>query len=72
MLNENTMITVLIVGQIKLTQYKMNQYFPKPYKYFGGDINYKVDLSNYATKTDFKMPQELLFLNQQQNLVQLI
>ena len=31
---------------------KMSQYFPKPYKPFGGDINVKVDLSNYATKTD--------------------
>ena len=29
----------------------MNQYFPKPYKPFGGDINVRVDLSNYATKT---------------------
>ena len=26
----------------------------KPYKPFGGDINVKVDLSNYATKTDIK------------------
>ena len=32
----------------------MNQYFPKPYEPFGGDINVKVDLSNYATKTDLK------------------
>ena len=32
----------------------MSQYFPKPYKPFGGDINVKVDLSNYATKTDLK------------------
>ena len=32
----------------------MNQYFPKPYEPFGGDINVKVDLSNYATKTDMK------------------
>ena len=30
----------------------MIQYFPKPYEPFGGDINVKVDLSNYATKTD--------------------
>ena len=30
----------------------MSQYFPKPYEPFGGDINVKVDLSNYATKTD--------------------
>ena len=34
--------------------YKMSQYFPKPYEPFGGDINVKVDLSNYATKTDIK------------------
>ena len=32
----------------------MNQYFPKPFRSFGGNINVKVDLSNYATKTDFK------------------
>ena len=32
----------------------MSQHFPKPYEPFGGDINVKVDLSNYATKTDLK------------------
>ena len=32
----------------------MSQYFPKPYESFGGDINVKFDLSNYATKTDLK------------------
>ena len=32
----------------------MSQYFPKPYEAFGGDINVKVDLSNYTTKTDLK------------------
>ena len=32
----------------------MNQYFPKPYEPFGGDINVKVVLSNYATKTDIR------------------
>ena len=32
----------------------MSQYFPKPYEPFGGDINVKVDLSNFATKTDLK------------------
>ena len=36
------------------SSYKMSQYFPKPYEPFGGDINVKVDLSNYATKTDIK------------------
>ena len=32
----------------------MSHYFPKLYKPFGGDINVKVDLSNYATKSDLK------------------
>ena len=32
----------------------MGQYFPKSYEPFGGDINVKVDLSNYATKADIK------------------
>ena len=32
----------------------MSQYFPKPYEPFGGDINVKVGLSNYATKSDIK------------------
>ena len=32
----------------------MSQYFPKPYEPFGGDINVKVDLSNYATKANIK------------------
>ena len=31
---------------------QMSQYSPKPYEPFGGDINAKVDLSNYAIKTD--------------------
>ena len=30
----------------------MNRYFPKPYELFSGNINVKVDLSNYATKAD--------------------
>ena len=32
----------------------MSQYFPKPYEPIGGEINVKIDLSNYATKTDLK------------------
>ena len=32
----------------------MSQYFPKSYRAFGGNINIKVDLSNYATKIDTK------------------
>ena len=34
---------------------KMSQYFPKSYEPFGGDVNVKVDLSNYATKADLEM-----------------
>ena len=32
----------------------MKQHFSKPYEPFGGDIDFKVDLSNYATKADIK------------------
>ena len=32
----------------------MGQYFPKLFRNFWGNINVKVDLSNYATKTDLK------------------
>ena len=36
--------------------------FSKPYEPFGGDVNVKVDVSNYATKTDLKKQQELIRL----------
>ena len=32
----------------------MSQYFPKRFRSFGGNINVKVDISNYATKADLK------------------
>ena len=32
----------------------MSQYFPKPFEPFGGDINAKIYLSNYAAKADIK------------------
>ena len=54
MSNGKVMIVHLIAGLIKMTLYKMSQYFPKLYEPFDGDINVKVDLSNYATKTDIK------------------
>ena len=44
-------IILLIAGLMKKTLYKMNQYFPKPYEPFEGEINVKVDLK---TKTDLK------------------
>ena len=33
----------------------MSQYFPKQYEPFSGDINIRVDLSDYATKTESKI-----------------
>ena len=56
MSNGKDMIIHSIAGLIKKpSKYlKMSQYFPKPYEPFRGDINVKVDLSNYATKTDLK------------------
>ena len=32
----------------------MSQYFPLPFRSFRENINVKVDISNYATKTDIK------------------
>ena len=40
----------------------MSQYFPKTYEPFGGDINVKVDLSNYATEADLKDDANTLIL----------
>ena len=33
---------------------KLSKYLTKPYEPFGGEINIKVVLSNYATKIDVK------------------
>ena len=33
---------------------RISQYFPKPFRSFGENINVKVDLYNYATKADIK------------------
>ena len=59
MLNGNVMIIHLIVGLIKkylvwLYHIKISQNFPKLFRSFGGNINVKADLSNYATKADIK------------------
>ena len=54
MLNGKVITVDLIAGLIKKILFKMSQYFSKPYEPFGGDINVKLDLSNYATKTDIK------------------
>ena len=39
---------------MKFLRIKMSEYFPKLFRSFGRNINVKVDLSNYATKTDLK------------------
>ena len=58
MSNGKGMIIILIVGLIKRSNckqhIKMSHYFPKPSRNFGGNINVKVNLSNYATKTYLK------------------
>ena len=54
MSNGKDMTIHLIVGLKKRPFIKMTQYFPKPFRWFGCNINVKVDLSNYATKTDLK------------------
>ena len=41
MSNGKVMIIHLIVRLIKKPLYKMSQYFPKPYRTFGGDINFQ-------------------------------
>ena len=38
----------------------MSKKFPKSFRTFGKNINDKVDLSNYATKTDIKSISEVL------------
>ena len=61
MSNGKDMTINLIVGLIKNTLneiplcIKMSQYFPKPFRSFGGNVNVKVNLSNYATKTDLNI-----------------
>ena len=57
--NWKDVIIHLTVRLIKNTFYKMSQCFPKPYRSFGGNINVKVDLSNYATKPESKEAREI-------------
>ena len=53
------MVTHSIAGLIEkifnaIPLYRNESIFPKPYEPWGGDINVKVDLSNYITKINFK------------------
>ena len=54
MSNKRVMVIYLIFGLIKKTLHKISQHFSKQYEPVGGGINVKVDLSNYATKTDLR------------------
>ena len=63
MSNGTVMINPLIVGLIKKYCIKMSQYFPKPYRSFGGNVKVELDLSSYPTKADLKNQQELMHLN---------
>ena len=59
MSNGKDTIIHLIVGLkkrpwMKFCHINVTQYFPKPIISFGGNISVKVDLSNYAIKTDQK------------------
>ena len=54
MSNGKAMIILLIVGSVKKTLYRLSQYFPKPINRFGGNVKVDLDLSNYATETDWK------------------
>ena len=60
MSNGKVMIGHLIAGLIKKIKLnsiyfiRTSQYLLKRYEPFGGDINVRVDLPNYATETDIK------------------
>ena len=45
---------LLITTSLQFHCIKISQYFRKPYQPFGGDINVKADLSNYALKADIQ------------------
>ena len=57
-LNGETAIIHSIVGLTKRhiidVLYKTSQYFPKPYDCYGGNVKFKLDLSNYAKSADLK------------------
>ena len=54
MWNGRDMTVLLIVRLIKRTLYENQSILYQLYKSFDGNINVKVELSNYATKTDLK------------------
>ena len=49
------MIILSIAGSIKKTFYKMSQYFPKPYRTFGGNLKVVLVLSSYTRTAELKI-----------------
>ena len=45
---------IVVLDWQKRSDIKMSQYFSKTFRRFEGNINVKVDLPNYTTKTDLK------------------
>ena len=70
LLNGKDTIICLIAGQIK-KKVEMSEYFPKPHS-LGANVKVELYLSNYATKTDLKMQQELIHQILLKRLIQLI
>ena len=48
------LIAALMKKILQIEHMKNEPIFSKPYEPFGGDINVKIDFSNYATKADLK------------------
>ena len=47
---------------MKVFLLQISQYFPKSFRSFGENINVKIDLSNYGTKTNYGMKTNLVNL----------
>ena len=52
--SNNSFYSWIDKNNLQWNEKKMSQYFPRPLRSFGGNIIFKVDLPNYATKTDLK------------------
>ena len=53
--NGEIMMILLIAGSIKTIFYKMSQYFPKPYRTFGGNLKVVLVLSSYTRTAELKI-----------------
>ena len=46
---------------------KINQYFPKPYEHFSGNVKLELGRSNFETKSNLKKVTSVEASNQHQN-----